>query len=88
MPGETTIESKEFVLRTTYDVFDKKGNLIREKCQAENNILLIKDGERDGLFDDESLLRGHRYSINLIVEPTYLYVLSEPDVDNPTLIIE
>ena len=88
MPGESTIESKEFVLRTTYDVFDKKGNLIREKCQAENNMLLIKDGEREGLFDDESLLRGHRYSINLSVEPTYLYVLSEPDVDNPTLIIE
>lgn len=88
MPGESATESKEFVLRTTYDVFDKKGNLIRKKCEAENNILLVDDGTREGLFGNTSLLRGHRYSINLIVEPTYLYVLSEPDVDNPSLIIE
>jgi hypothetical protein len=29
--------------------------------------------------------RGMKYSIKLIVNPTYLYVLSEPDLDNPTI---
>ena len=30
-------------------------------------------------------MRGHCYSITMTVQPTYLYMLSEPDMDNPTV---
>ena len=79
VPGQTT----RFTLRSTYDVYDKntdhndKGNLIRKECTAENYINL------PSLFTVTSLARGHIYTINLIVQPTYLNVLSEPDVEDP-----
>lgn len=61
---------------STYDVYDRKGNLIRENCTAENNIVGIAD---------ETWKVGTRIVVPLTVEPTYLYVLSEPDLDNPTI---
>lgn len=77
-----------FLLKTTYDVYDKnttedhpEGNLIRKNCVAENKI------NPRALFNQEKLERGKLYTINLTVNPTYLYVLSEPDLDNPTIIV-
>ena len=58
------------------------GNLIRKDCQAENTIDLKK-----WFGNDLTTTRGHSYSLTLTVQPTYLYMLSEPDLDNPTLII-
>ena len=63
---------------STYDIYDTKGNLIRENCTAENKIptpLNITD-------------YGQRKTVNLTVNPTYLYMLSEPDLDNPTIVVE
>ena len=79
--------SKFYLLRTTYDVYDNnpskghsEGNLIRQKCVAENKIIPQQ------LFTNlSSLARGYMYTINLTIEPTYLYMLSEPDLDNPVL---
>ena len=75
-----------FILKTTYDVYDKnpssghlEGNLIRKNCVAENRI------NPRALFSKEKLDRGKKYILNLTVNPTYLYVLSEPDLDNPTI---
>ena len=76
-----------FVLRSTYDVYDTntehnpKGNLIRKECVAENKIDPIK------LFQTESLDRGNLYTLRLTIKPTYLYMLSEPDLDNPTVVV-
>lgn len=61
-------------LVSTYNVYDKKGNLLRENCQAENM-----------LPDLSGISTGERKALNLCVEPTYLYVLSEPDLDSPTV---
>ena len=80
----------DFTLRTTYDVYDKNvteehpnGNLIRENCTAENKIDIHE------LFSTiNTASRGFKYIVKLIVNPTYLYVLSEPDLDNPTITIE
>lgn len=72
----------EFTLTTTYDVYDKKGNKIREDCVAENQISTA------GFYGISALLAGEIYTVDLKVEPTYLYVLSEPDLDNPTFVIE
>lgn len=88
VPGQNT----NFKLRTTYDVYDKNQakdkdgnpvyNLIRKGCIADNAIDL-KDK-----FNTYSSLRGQMFKVTLKVIPTYLYVLSEPDLDNPTITIE
>ena len=75
VPGQNTY----FKQRTTYDVYDKENNLIREGCEAENKINL------NSIFTTVGSLRGQMFQITMKVVPTYLYMLSEPDVDNPTL---
>lgn len=75
VPGASTY----YLLRSTYDVYDRKGNLIRKGCQAENAIDVL---ER---FNTSTVERGHMYSLTLTVKPTYLYVLSDPDLDNPVV---
>ena len=67
-----------FDLTTIYDVYDKKGNLIRKDCKAVNRI------EANTVLNVSELQAGEIYTIDLKVEPTYLYVLSDPDIDNPT----
>lgn len=81
MPSYVT----DLILVSTYDVYDKqtpKANLIRENCTAENRIDLHT------LFRTEELLRRHRYTIDITVNPTYLYMLSDPDLDNPSMTVE
>ena len=70
--------NSSFTITSRYDVYDHKGNLIRKDCEATNMLSL--SGLRDG-----GMRSGDRYTIPLIVSPTYLYVLSEPDLDNPTI---
>lgn len=80
----------EFILVTKYDVYDKNvtrehphGNLVRQDQYAENKINISK------IFGDGitpmPMERGTRYKLNLKVNPTYLYMMSEPDLDNPTM---
>lgn len=80
--GFVTRANSFYLLRTTYDVYDKNGNLIRKNCVAENKINPLK------YFETRTLERGYMYSLKLTVEPTYLYVLSEPDLNSPTVKIE
>lgn len=95
VPGSTN----NFVLRTTYDVYDNNpvlddmgnevldadgkriGNLIRKNCVAENLI------NPDKVEDFPTLNAGELFTVQLLIKPTYLYVLSEPDLDNPTITI-
>lgn len=68
-----------FRLTTEYDVLDKKGTVIRQD-KAVNN------------FDISALTNasitntnpGLEHTIQITVNPTYLYILSDPDLDNPT----
>ena len=70
------------ILESTYDVYDKKGNLVRAGCTAKNKLNL-------NMFSGVTKAdRGARYTINLTINPTYLYMLSEPDLDNPTVTLE
>jgi len=80
VPGRNT----NFKIRTTYNVYDRQGNLIRKGCQAENALDLRFIFRKQTM----ELERGHMYSLSLTVSPTYLYVLSEPDLDNPTIELE
>lgn len=68
-----------FVLRTTYNVYDSMGNLIRENCVAENKFT-SSDIPALGSLD-----AGNIVTLRLLIKPTYLYVLSDPDLDNPTI---
>lgn len=61
------------VLECTYDVYDKQGNMTRENCVAINKLPALGAGA------------NQRTLLTLTVKPTYLYVLSEPDLDNPTI---
>ena len=71
-----------FVLTSVYDVYDKNGNLIRKDCMAENKL------EISQLFDRQTVTqRGWKYNVKLTIKPTYLYMLSDPDLDNPTVIV-
>lgn len=69
----------DLVLVSTYDVYDKHGNLTRENCTAENAL--------GGILNVAGVVRGAQKVIPLTVQPTYLYILSEPDSDwdNPTV---
>ncbi len=73
----------KFIMTSVYDIYDKKGNKVREDCKATNGLVLSE------LFDrfEEAEKIGTRYNINLTIQPTYLYMLSEPDLNNPTMTI-
>ena len=71
----------KFALVSKYDVYDKEDNLVRENCTVENMLDLST------LFNRPILDRGYMFCVNLTLNPTYLYVLSEPDLDNPTLVV-
>lgn len=70
--------ANNLVLECTYNVYgkDKNGDLIltRENCVATNKL---PSRFETGL--------NQRTTITLTVNPTYLYVLSDPDLDNPTI---
>lgn len=80
---------KTLVLTSTYDVYDKntspahpEGNLVRQDCRATNTI------EFSRLFYlHDQAVRGKKYHVTMTIKPTYLYVMSEPDLNNPTVVI-
>ena len=73
----------KLILTSTYDVYDTKDNLIRQGCKATNTMVL-----QDLLTGQTVTERGKRYTIDMTIQPTYLYMLSEPDLDNPTVKVE
>ena len=62
--------SSDLTLFSTYDVYDSKGNLIRANCEATNKIPNLEAS------------RGQRVQLNMKVDPTYLYIMSDKDLDN------
>lgn len=59
----------QYILETTYDVYDKKDNLIRGDETARNTLT------------SPALTSGQIHIVNITVQPTYLYMLSEPDLE-------
>ena len=68
--------SNNLTMVTTYDVYDRNGKLIRQNCTATNKLPNL------------DATRGQKVQVNMTVNPTYLYVLSDPDLDNPTITID
>ena len=78
----------DLYLVSTYDVYDKKGNLTRKGCTAKNRLTskLVRTDPDTGT--EEPIKAGERVTITLTVNPTYLYVLSDQELDNPTIVVE
>ena len=70
--GSGITTNLNYVLETTYDVYDKKGNLVRGNQTASNAIKL-----------ENALSAGTKREVKIEVNPTFLYVLSDADLDNP-----
>lgn len=83
-PGLTTAS---FEFEFHYDVYDKQGedlsdpenpvygNKVRENCIAINKWTLPGTGVQN----------GKSFKVTATIRPTYLFMLSEPDLDNPTI---
>ena len=72
----------KLILTSKYDVYDTKGNLIRQDCEATNTLVL-----KDLFSNQEVSQRGWKYKVYMTIIPTYLYMLSDPDLDNPTVVV-
>ena len=83
VPGYfTPAVDNTFIIISTYDVYDRKGNLIRANQKAENTItpdMLL------GSNLSHTHERGRMHTLKLTIVPTYLYQLSDGDLDNPTI---
>lgn len=71
-PGSTT---QQFTYEFVYDVYDRYGNLVRKDAKAVNKWNI----------PGEQVFAGRSFKVKATVIPTYLYMLSEPDLDNPTV---
>ena len=60
------------MLHTVYDVYDKKGNLIRADQESDNRIPPLVN-----------VSYNERTKLNVTVKPTYLYQLGNWDLENP-----
>lgn len=76
-PGIFDVDGTYVSITSKYDVLDKKGVFICERTST--NKLKITAS---------SLAPGQKKNVILTVKPTYLYVLSDNDLDNPVLTIE
>ena len=72
-----TTVAQNLTLVCIYDVYNKKGTRVRENCTATNKLAAFDGAER-----------GKKWTVNLTVEPTYLYQLSDDELNNPSIIID
>ena len=79
-PDNATVKNQYIRIVSDYDVYDKSDNLIREVRNLQNTFTL-------GLTSPNQKA-GLAHIIKMKVQPTYLYVLSEPDLDSPTITTE
>ena len=80
----------KLILTSVYDVYDTNitpehpnGNLIRKDSRATNTLSISQ------LFKGQTeSVRGWKYELMLTINPTYLYMMSDPDLNNPTVTVE
>ncbi len=64
-------------LRTTYDVYDSAGNYIHTRTAVNKLGAALP-----------TLQLAEQTTLTMTVKPTYLYILSDPDLNNPTVTID
>lgn len=75
VPDNVFINKLELV--TEFEVYNKKGNKIAERTAVNKLTEPLAE-----------LQRGEERTLLLTIDPSYLYVLSDPDLDNPTITID
>lgn len=81
--ASSTTDLNNLELKVKYNIYNKKGRLTRKDQISTNS--LGKALSRDG----QSLVKANNMiTLNITIEPTYLYQLSDEDLDNPGLTIE
>ena len=63
-------------LEVTYDIYDLKGHPVRENQTAKNSNLFVAIS-----FNGGKAAAGNNYQVNILVSPTYLYQLSDDDLE-------
>lgn len=72
---DDTSSPKKFHMVVTYDVYDRKGLCTRQNAQASSDLqFLLKDVSLDPGFE-----AGKYYNAYIMINPDYLYVLSDKD---------
>ena len=98
-PASDPARPLTFEVETQYNVYDRVmemengvpvldsdgkpkyiNHLIREGCVARNKI------DPSVIPGFAEIQAGDVFTVNLLIEPDYLYQLSDPDIDNPTII--
>lgn len=69
-------QALDMYLEVTYDICDLEGNVIRENQTAQNNNLFAAISNNGG-----KPVAGTNYKVNILVSPTYLYQLSDDDLE-------
>ena len=72
-PSTFDADGSNLTLTCTYDVYDTEGNKVRENCSVTNKVKVT------------GMAPGVKKILTLTVTPTYLYVLSDDDLNNPTI---
>ena len=80
-------DTYNLTLTTTYDVYDTKGSKLGEKI-SENEIKTERTSVNKIQLNMADVRPGKEKVLVLTVMPTYLYVLSDNDADNPTIKVE
>ena len=75
VPDNVFINKLELV--TEFEVYNKKGDKIDERTAVNKLTEPLAE-----------LQRGEERTLLLTIDPSYLYVLSDPDLDNPTITID
>ena len=73
----THSEATTLWIKNTYDVYDIHGTKIRENQTAENSLAAVLT----------ELKRGQKKTVKVTVNPTYLYVLSDWDINDPQFVV-
>ena len=70
-------QTGDLSLAVTYNVYDTKGELTRANARAENSIIRLGN----------TLEAGKNYNLYIKVVPSYLYVLSDNDMESSFVIL-
>ena len=83
VPDAVNCSSNLMTLTVTYNVYDKNDNLTREHQTATNAKIALHKVNNVA----QATQVAHEYTANVKVVPSYLYVLSDGDMQNPYIVL-
>ena len=84
VPDAVNSSSNLMTLTVTYNVYDKNGTLTREHQTATNARIALHKVNNVA----QATQVAHEYTANVKVVPSYLYVLSDGDMQNPYIVLK